>query len=342
MGSPVTSGTYIRNLSYRVRRELSDYLDPQDRWKDVMVLIRKPNGDHRYSQHHVRRFEGVVLQGKSPTQELLSDWGTTNCTVGDLVDILKSQRLWSAVYFLLPEATPAETQLASSPPRETLRAPPTRLQGASEVPVTCTGLQTERLLDHRGPGHTDFPSVPYSELIQITGNFDERHVSDGGSRLGEGGFGTVYRGILNNKAVAVKKLVPMENVSLDELRVQFNQEVQTLTALQHDNLVDMVGFSCDGQHPCVVYALMANGSLLERLACSQGSAPLSWQQRRSVAEGSAKGLDYLHSNHHVHRDVKRYPELLLRPHPLVFTSGKGEVFVSLVKKCPQLEVRKVI
>lgn len=37
--------------------------------------------------------------------------------------------------------------------------------------------------------------------------------------------------------------------------------------LQHENLVDMVGFSCDGQYPCVIYPLMSNGSLLDRLAC---------------------------------------------------------------------------
>lgn len=50
----------------------------------------------------LRRFDGLVRQGKSATEELLSDWGTTNCTVGDLVDILKSQKLWSAASFLLP------------------------------------------------------------------------------------------------------------------------------------------------------------------------------------------------------------------------------------------------
>lgn len=37
--------------------------------------------------------------------------------------------------------------------------------------------------------------------------------------------------------------------------------------LKHENLVDLIGFSCDGQHPCLVYAFMANGSLLDRLAC---------------------------------------------------------------------------
>ncbi|XP_037307582.1 interleukin-1 receptor-associated kinase 4 isoform X3 [Pungitius pungitius] len=140
--------------------------------------------------------------------------------------------------------------------------------------------------------------------MEITGNFDDRPISDGGSRLGEGGFGTVYKGLLRDRPVAVKKLNPMDDVSPDELQAQFNQEIQALRVLKHENLVDMVGFSCDGQHPCLVYALMVNGSLLDRLACLEGSPPLSWRQRSLVAEGTARGLEYLHGNHHVHRDVK--------------------------------------
>lgn len=51
--------------------------------------------------------------------------------------------------------------------------------------------------------------------MEITGNFDDRPISDGGNRLGEGGFGTVYKGLLNDKPVAVKKLNPVsENTSL--------------------------------------------------------------------------------------------------------------------------------
>ncbi|XP_032379467.1 interleukin-1 receptor-associated kinase 4 isoform X2 [Etheostoma spectabile] len=306
MNNSGTPATYIRNLSYSLLRKLSDFLDPQDRWKDVIVSIRKPSGELRYSQHHVRRFEGLVAQGKSPTVELLSDWGTSNSTVGELVEILKSHKLLAAASVLLPveEAVPPEAQPAS-PSVGTNSTLPTRLLEERETqPPPASSLPQPRILLKSEPGHTAFSSFLYNELMEITGNFDDRPISDGGHRLGEGGFGTVYKGLLNDKPVAVKKLNAMDDFSLDELRVQFNQEIQTLKVLKHENLVDMVGFSCDGQHPCLVYALMANGSLLDRLACLEGSPPLSWKQRCLIAEGTASGLEYLHSNHHVHRDVK--------------------------------------
>ncbi|KAL7401750.1 hypothetical protein ABVT39_004305 [Epinephelus coioides] len=305
MNNSVTSATYIRRLSYSSLRKLSDFLDPQDRWKDVIVSIRKPNGELRYSQHHVRRFEGVVAQGKSPTVELLADWGTSNSTVGELVDILRSHKLLAAASVLLPveEAATPVRQPASPPAAEPNSSLPTRLVGETKTqpPADSPDLQPQILLESSEPG---FSSFLYNELMKITGNFDDRPISDGGCRIGEGGFGTVYRGLLNDKPVAVKKLNAMEDVSLDELRVQFNQEIQTLQVLKHENLVDMVGFSSDGQHPCLVYDLMANGSLLDRLACLEGSPPLSWRWRCLIAEGTARGLEYLHSNHHVHRDVK--------------------------------------
>lgn len=305
MNNSITSATYIRNLSYGVLLKVSDFLDPQDMWKHIIVAIRKPNGDLRYSQHHVRRFENLVAQGKSPTVELLVDWGTTNSTVGELVDILKSHKLLAAASFLLPEAVPLEP-LLPPPAVETYSNLPTRQldEAESQRPPVTSVLQPQILQESSELNSTGLSSFLYNELMKITGNFNDRPVSDGGHRLGEGGFGTVYKGLLNNKPVAVKKLNPMEDVSLDELRVQFNQEIETLKTLKHENLVDMVGFSCDGQHPCLVYPLMANGSLLDRLACMEGTPPLSWRQRCLIAEGTAKGLEYLHNNHHVHRDVK--------------------------------------
>ncbi|XP_054888745.1 interleukin-1 receptor-associated kinase 4 isoform X1 [Poeciliopsis prolifica] len=307
MSGSLTSATYVRNISYGLRRQLSDFLDPQDRWKDVIVSIRKPSGEPRYSLLHVRRFEGLVTQGKSPTVELLNDWGTTNCTVGELVDILKSCSLLAAASLLLPggEYSSADTlplPLQIPPDRD----PPTRPldEMQSQHPPAGAAPETQVLSGNSLTGHTGVSSFMYSELRKITGNFDDRSVSNGGSRLGEGGFGTVYKGFLNNRPVAVKKLNPMDDMPLDKLQDQFNQEIQTLKVLKHENLVDMVGFSCDEQQLCIVYAFMANGSLLDRLACLDGSPPLSWRQRCLITEGTAKGLEYLHSNHHVHRDVK--------------------------------------
>ncbi|XP_059190355.1 interleukin-1 receptor-associated kinase 4 [Centropristis striata] len=311
MNNSVTSATYIRNLRYSSLRKLSDFLDPQDRWRELIGSIRKPSGEWRYSQHHVRRFEGLVAQGKSPTVELLTDWGTTNSTVGELVDILKSHKLLAAASVLLPvEEAVLQEQQPACPAVANYNNLPTRPLEETEHITEHTptpdssDLQPQTAVESCEPGHTGFSSFLYNELMQITGNFDDRPISDGGRRLGEGGFGTVYKGVLNDKPVAVKKLNPMDDLSLDELRVQFNQEIETLKVLKHENLVDMVGFSCDGQHPCLVYALMANGSLLDRLSCSEESLPLSWRQRSLIAEGAARGLEYLHSNHHVHRDVK--------------------------------------
>ncbi|XP_053742303.1 interleukin-1 receptor-associated kinase 4 isoform X1 [Synchiropus splendidus] len=297
MSDAVTSGTYVRKLSLTLRRRLSELLDPQDRWRDVITSIKRPNGEFRYTQLHVRKFESLVLQGKSPTQELLNDWGTSNCTVGDLVQILRSRQLLAAASLLLPEEELPTRILGSTPLSDGPRQEPPRPSPA----VTCA-LQTRQ--ESREPVQPGFCSFSYEELRSMTGNFDDASLAEGGSRLGEGGFGTVYKGQLKDTPVAVKRLNAMEDISLDELRIQFNQEIQTLKLLKHENLVDMVGFSCDGEFPCLVYAFMANGSVLDRLARLGGSPPLSWRRRCSIAEGTARGLEYLHSNHHVHRDVK--------------------------------------
>ncbi|XP_057693661.1 interleukin-1 receptor-associated kinase 4 isoform X2 [Corythoichthys intestinalis] len=303
----VTRSTYIRKLSYRTLCKVADFLDPQDRWKDVIIYIRKSDGQFRYTQNHVRRFEGLVAQGKSPTVELLHDWGMFNATVGELVDILKSSKLLAAASILLPVVLSIETPRASPATEPSSTRLPWRKAETEKMTLAPVAdeQQTPIQLKNGEPDHEQgSTSFSYSQLREITRNFDDRPTSEGGCRLGEGGFGTVYKGFLQDKPVAVKKLNMIDDVSPNELQIQFNQEVQTLTVLKHENLVDMVGYSCDGQVPCLVYAFMANGSLLDRLACFEGSPPLSWRQRCLIAEGTTRGLEYLHSNHHVHRDVK--------------------------------------
>ncbi|KAJ7997859.1 hypothetical protein DPEC_G00216530 [Dallia pectoralis] len=309
--NPITSATFIRNLHYGVRRKVSDFLDPQEMWKEVLVSIETPTGEPRYSQQHLRRFEAVVLQGKSPTMELLNDWGTSNSTVGELVDILMSHRLLAAATILLPEATnarlPAVSQTAvcheGVPNSDDVTRPIGRTEAQTEK-QTPPDTSSEPQEDEEPRDTAGFLRLSFDELKRITGNFDERPVNQGGSRLGEGGFGTVYYGHIQDKPVAVKKLHITEDISPDELSVQFHQEIDILMTLKHENLVDMVGFSREGHHPCLLYVYMSNGSLLDRLACLDNSTPLSWHRRCLIALGTARGLDYLHRNNHVHRDVK--------------------------------------
>ncbi|XP_067292353.1 interleukin-1 receptor-associated kinase 4 isoform X2 [Pseudorasbora parva] len=260
----VTRDTPVRKLRFSALRALSDLLDPQESWRSVAMDINRASGEPRYTQLHIRRFEAAVLQGKSPTMEILSDWGTTNCTVGDLVEILSRHQLFAAITVLLPDE------------------------------ICHTKDETTK---------AGFLTFSHRELTAITGNWDDRPLKDGGCRLGSGGFGVVFRGRMGDTYVAVKKLNPVDDGSPEDLQAQFNQEIQTLRSLKHDNLVEMVGFSSD-LHMCLVYKFMPNGSLLDRLACLDGSSALSWRSRCSISAGTARGLEYLHQNNHIHRDVK--------------------------------------
>uniref|UniRef100_A0A8B9RAW2 Interleukin-1 receptor-associated kinase 4 n=1 Tax=Astyanax mexicanus TaxID=7994 RepID=A0A8B9RAW2_ASTMX len=306
--SAVTADTFIRKLSRSTLRTLSDFLDPQDAWRTVLMDIQKPTGEPRYTQLHLRRFERLLAQGKSPTVELLYDWGTTNSTVGELVDILVRNKLFAPARVLLPDiaATPAPTPVTNQraerdPPIQYHREETKLLRLAAEEAHHTPPDSTTQPEENQEPDEEGFYTFTYQELTVITESWDERPVSDGGRRLGEGGFGVVFKGILSTTPVAVKKLNLEDEL---ELKAQFKQEIQTLKRLKHVNLVNMVGYSSDGQHPCLVYAYMSNGSLLDRLACEGGSDPLFWKLRCSIALGTARGLEYLHQHNHIHRDVK--------------------------------------
>nr|XP_036865604.1 interleukin-1 receptor-associated kinase 4 isoform X2 [Manis javanica] len=122
--------------------------------------------------------------------------------------------------------------------------------------------------------------------------------------MGEGGFGVVYKGLVNSRTVAVKRLTAMVDISTDELKQQFDQEIKVMAKCQHENLVELLGFSSDGDDLCLVYVFMPNGSLLDRLSCLDDTPPLSWHMRCKIAQDAANGISFLHENHHIHRDIK--------------------------------------
>ncbi|XP_022375222.1 interleukin-1 receptor-associated kinase 4 isoform X2 [Enhydra lutris kenyoni] len=309
MNKPITSSTYVRCLNLGLIRKLSDFIDPQEGWKKLAVAIKKPSGDDRYNQFHIRRFEALLQTGKSPTCELLFDWGTTNCTVGDLVDLLIQNEFFAAASLLLPDAVPKTVNTLPSNEAVTVQQKQLPLYGKDRTFV----LPVQNLEQNSMPPDSSSPENPslegfhsfsFYELKNVTNNFDERPISLGGNKMGEGGFGVVYKGYVNNKTVAVKKLAAMVDISTEELRQQFDQEIKVMAKCQHENLVELLGFSNDGDDLCLVYVYMPNGSLLDRLSCLDDTPPLPWHMRCRIAQDAANGISFLHENHHIHRDIK--------------------------------------
>ncbi|TKY47328.1 Cysteine-rich receptor protein kinase 3 [Spatholobus suberectus] len=138
----------------------------------------------------------------------------------------------------------------------------------------------------------------YKDLKTATKNFSDEN------KLGEGGFGDVYKGTLKNgKVVAVKKLSLGQSGKMDE---QFESEVKLICNVHHKNLVRLLGCCSKGQERILVYEYMANNSL-DRFLFGEKKGSLNWKQRHDTILGTAKGLAYLHEDFHVciiHRDIK--------------------------------------
>uniref|UniRef100_A0A0D9W4V3 Receptor-like serine/threonine-protein kinase n=1 Tax=Leersia perrieri TaxID=77586 RepID=A0A0D9W4V3_9ORYZ len=134
----------------------------------------------------------------------------------------------------------------------------------------------------------------YRELQRATRNFSEK--------IGAGGFGVVFKGMLNEStAIAVKRLYG----SYHEEK-QFRAEVSSVGIIHHNNLVKMIGFCCEGEKRFLVYEYMSNGSLDAHLFRNDAST-LNWKTRYQIALGIARGLAYLHEScrdHIIHCDIK--------------------------------------
>ncbi|CAH8352221.1 unnamed protein product [Eruca vesicaria subsp. sativa] len=139
----------------------------------------------------------------------------------------------------------------------------------------------------------------YSELKSATQDFNPAN------KLGEGGFGPVYRGNLNDgREVAVKQL----SVGSRQGKGHFVAEIVAISTVMHRNLVKLYGCCYEGDHRLLVYEYLPNGSLDQALfGGDKKTLHLDWPTRFEICMGVARGLAYLHeegSVRIVHRDVK--------------------------------------
>ncbi|KAJ1291273.1 hypothetical protein BS78_02G304000 [Paspalum vaginatum] len=137
-----------------------------------------------------------------------------------------------------------------------------------------------------------------STLQEATEHFSEKN------KLGEGGFGTVYKGILSDgQEIAVKTLLGRTEHGLDQL----HNEVLLLAELQHKNLVRLHGFCSHQNVTLLVYEYIKNGSLDNFLFDGSNRNALNWEQQYNIILGIAKGILYLHEDSTmriIHRDLK--------------------------------------
>ncbi|KAK6795749.1 hypothetical protein RDI58_009204 [Solanum bulbocastanum] len=137
----------------------------------------------------------------------------------------------------------------------------------------------------------------YNELEEATNSFDSS------KELGEGGFGTVYKGKLRDgRVVAVKRLYENNYKRVE----QFRNEIEILTRLRHRNLVTLYGCtSRHGRELLLVYEYISNGTVADHLH-GEFSKPgsLSWNTRMSISIETASALAFLHNSEVIHRDVK--------------------------------------
>ncbi|XWS15723.1 hypothetical protein CRYUN_Cryun34aG0026400 [Craigia yunnanensis] len=167
--------------------------------------------------------------------------------------------------------------------------------------------------------------VNHFSYNQIRAATDDFHSSN---KIGRGGFGTVYKGVLKDGTeVAVKTLSAQSKQGVRE----FLTEINTISNVKHPNLVELIGCCVQGTNRILVYEYVENKSL-DKVLLDQRSTniKLDWSKRAAICMGIARGLAFLHEElvpHIVHRDIKSSNMLLDKDcNPKIGDFGLAKLF----------------
>ncbi|XP_064133854.1 interleukin-1 receptor-associated kinase 1 isoform X3 [Loxodonta africana] len=315
--------------------KVMDALEPAD-WCQFAALIVRDQTELRLCERSGQR-----------TASVLWPWINRNARVADLVRILTHLQLLRARDIItawhppapLPPPTATTQPLGPSSisvPSEAKARSPRKSQSSAST-LLSPGSQT-----HPGPhlGPTAHPAVPrpalptpapcstespesplaflqgahpapfcwpLPEIAQGTRNFSEE------LKIGEGGFGCVYRAVMRNTVYAVKRLKEDADLEWNAVKQSFLTEVEQLSRFRHPNIVDFAGYCAQSGFYCLVYGFLPNGSLEDRLHFqTPACAPLSWPQRMDILVGTARAIQFLHQDSPslIHGDVKSSNVLL--------------------------------
>ncbi|KAG0500439.1 hypothetical protein HPP92_000511 [Vanilla planifolia] len=165
----------------------------------------------------------------------------------------------------------------------------------AEMKASREAEERRKALDVLAQTDTCYRKYSIEEIESATNNFSPEN------KIGEGGYGPVYKAFLDHTPVAIKVLRP----DAAQGRKQFQQEVEILSSIRHPNMVLLLG-ACP-EYGCLVYEFMDNGSLDDRLFRRGNSPTIPWTARFRIAAEIATALLFLHQakpEPMVHRDLK--------------------------------------
>ncbi|KAL2767981.1 interleukin-1 receptor-associated kinase 1 isoform 3 [Daubentonia madagascariensis] len=317
--------------------KVMDALEPAD-WCQFAALIVRDQTELRLCERSGQR-----------TASVLWPWINRNARVADLVHILTHLQLlrardiitaWHPPAPLPPPSTtaPRPRSISATPEAEAWSPRKLRSSASTLLSPAFPGSQT-----HSGPEVSLVPSPaslqppppspdpssakpspespvsllqgahpspfcwPFCEISQGTHNFSEEF------KIGEGGFGCVYRAVMRNTVYAVKRLKEEADLEWAAVRQSFLTEVEQLSRFRHPNIVDFAGYCAQNGFYCLVYGFLPNGSLEDRLHFqTQACLPLSWPQRLDILLGTARAIQFLHQDSPslIHGDIKSSNVLL--------------------------------
>ncbi|XP_059643759.1 uncharacterized protein LOC132285587 [Cornus florida] len=193
-----------------------------------------------------------------------------------------------------------------------------------EAKITISNEYIEAIeveLENEGNSGRDLKALSFASIMSATDGFALRN------KLGEGGFGPVFKGKLpGGQEVAVKRLSTSSGQGL----IEFKNELTVIAKLQHTNLVRLLGYCIQGDEKMLIYEYMPNKSLDYFLFDPRKGGQLTWERRFNIIEGIAQGILYLHKYSRlriIHRDLKASNILLdENMNPKISDFGLARIF----------------
>ncbi|KAL7159175.1 hypothetical protein ABFS83_01G010600 [Erythranthe nasuta] len=289
-----------------LRNSLFD--SPADHWDSFdlqsMDITRVETVDNKKADNEVVRLKLEVEQTMNMYNTACKDAASAQQRVDELkemkmdeVNRFEQARLAEEAALALVEMEKAKCRAAieAAEKAQKIADKETQRRKHAEMKAKRESDEKNRALDVLSNSDVRYRKYTIEEIQIATDNLSNS------MKIGEGGYGPVFKGKLDHTPVAIKLL----RADAAQGRKQFQQEVEVLSCIRHPNMVLLMG-ACP-EYGCLVYEFMDNGSLEDRLFRKGNTPPIPWGVRFKIAADIATGLLFLHQTKPeplVHRDLK--------------------------------------